>query len=77
MTNPCVKNLAYLERCIFLLICDREAESNLSFAKSVIVVGYHLRTSDENDLPQHFIIYLNFSFTSMNKRRRVIKTKEN
>ena len=27
--------------------------------------------------PQHFIIYLKFSFTSMNKRRRVIKTKEN
>ena len=31
-----------------LLICDREAESNLSFAKSVI--GHHLRTSDENNL---------------------------
>ena len=27
--------------------------------------------------PQDFIIYLNFSFTSINKRRRVIKTKEN
>ena len=28
-------------------------------------------------LPQHFIIYLNFSFNAFNKRRRVIKTKEN
>ena len=27
--------------------------------------------------PQDFIIYLNFSFISINKRRRVIKTKEN
>ena len=27
--------------------------------------------------PQHFIIYLNFSFTATNKRRSVIKTKEN
>ena len=32
-----------------LLICDREAESNLSFAKSVI--GHHShRTNDDNDL---------------------------
>ena len=31
-----------------LLICGREAESNLSFAKSVI--GHRLCTSDGNDL---------------------------
>ena len=79
----------------YLLICEREAESNLSFAKSVIAHHNHnLRTSDENDL-EHVMntdnsiktcpfasfrpttSFYNFSFTSMNKRRRVIKTKEN
>ena len=82
---------------IYIFDLRREAETNLSFANSVIGPHRRLRTSDDNDLehvmntessletgpfatfrpPQHFIIYLNFSFISINMRRRVIKTKEN